>query len=157
MNVQSKSCIHFISDLSVKSVLKGKVKKAWLTECLRKVSNSRDKMAYGECAKDIDHLKDILSIRGSKVLTKKVGLLESILSCSVKSRNNIDALQHCMIDMRFKREQLWAKDFGLRKKNVDFRPTDDLARKLKFELLKRDFIKGEQRIICATEKNLPLK
>ncbi|QJU42278.1 hypothetical protein [Serratia marcescens] len=156
MKVQQKSG-YYVSRLCVKSVLAGKVKKKTLKKCLKAVSNSVNKMGYGECDKSIRYLKELLSSHGSKIMDKKLELLDSILAFSVKKNCNIDDLQHCMIEMRFKREFLWRNDFGVGSERVSLQPNDDLARKLKFNLLKWNFLAMEKKVISGIERNLSQK
>lgn len=153
MKVQQKNSEYYVSRLCLESVMAGKVKKKSLIKCLKAVSNSVNNMRYGECNEHISYLKDLLSSHGSKIMGKKLDLLDSILSCSVKSNYNIDALQHCMIDMRFKRDFLWRKDFGINSKEASL-PVDDLAKKLRFNLLRRDFLAMEKKVISGIERNL---
>lgn len=113
MMVQRKNSKYYVSKLCVESVVAGKVRKKSLIKCLKAVSNSVNNMRYGECNECIGYLKDLLSSHGSKIMDKKLDLLDSILSCSVKKNYNIEALQKCIRNMRFKRDFLWRKDFGI--------------------------------------------
>lgn len=155
MKIQQKNSEYYVSRLCVESVIAGKVKKKSLIKCLKAVSNSVNNMRYGECNKSIDYLKEMLSSRGSKMMDKKLDLLDSIFLCSVKQNYNIDALQHCMIEMRFKREFLWRKDFGLNSNDANLHINDDLATKLKSNLLKSDFITIEKKSSPVLRETYP--
>lgn len=149
MRIQKKSCEYNISELCYEAVKTGKVKKSSLIKCLKKVSNSIDKMGYIECNNSMHYLREVLSSSGSKIMDKKLKLLNLIFSCSTKVNYNIDALQNCMIDMQFKRNFLWKRDFGISKKE---KINDDLAEKLKFNLLKRDFLNKGRKVASGINK-----
>lgn len=152
MRIEKKSCEYYVSELCFKAVKTGKVKKSSLIKCLKKVSNSIDKMGYNECSNSMSYLKEVLSSNGSKIMDKKLKLLELIFSYTVKVNYNIDALQHCMIDMQFKRNIKWKKDFGVSKKEEVHDVNDDLAEKLKFNLLKRDFLIKGHKVVSGIKK-----
>lgn len=154
MQIQLKNCEYYINKLCIDSVREGKVKKESLIKCLNKVLNSTDKMGYRECNNRINYLKGVLSSRGSKMMDKKLALLDSILSSSAKVNYNIDTLQYCMINMQFKRNFLWKKDLGVSKKETITNLNQDLAQNLKFNLLKRDFIKIEREVMSSIDKKL---
>lgn len=154
MQIQLKNCEYYINKLCNDTVMEGKVKKESLIKCLNKVLNSTDKMGYSECNNRINYLKEVLSSRKSKMMDKKLALLDSILSNSAKVNYNIDALQYCMINMQFKRNFLCKKDFGVSKKETVTNPHQDLAQNLKFNLLKRDFIKLEREVMSGIDKKL---